>query len=234
MTAGRGEGRDECGPVVSGGDRLPMAFLTLLPLAVVMVAGTQLVAAVFFASSDRPRAASLGYLAGAAIVVGGGTTLAWSALRLFRIRFATGSERGAVERNIDWLVLGLLVVLAIVVYLLRHHGPPSWMGRLQHASPGYAFRVGLLLFLANPTDGLTMIAVGAAAARRDEAWWHLLPFVLLTLTLLALPLLALLLLGRRAEVVLPRIRRWADTHSWIVSEAVIAIFFAIIVVDLVR
>ncbi|MGS2619408.1 hypothetical protein ACVCAH_33560 [Micromonospora sp. LZ34] len=41
-----------------------MNFLTVLPLAVVMVAGTQLVAAVFLAASDRPRAASLGYLAG--------------------------------------------------------------------------------------------------------------------------------------------------------------------------
>ncbi|MEU6023496.1 GAP family protein [Micromonospora sp. NPDC048871] len=211
-----------------------MSFLTLLPLAVVMIAGTQLVAAVFFASSDRPRAASWGYLAGAAIVVGGGTTVAWAALRLFRIRFSTGTERDGVERTIDWLVLGLLVVLAIAVFLLRHRGPPSWMGRLQHASPGYAFRVGLLLFLANPTDGLTMIAVGATAARHDQSWWHLLPFVLLTLTLLALPLLALLLLGDRARVLLPRIRTWADTHSWIVSEAVIALFFLLTVVDLAR
>ena len=211
-----------------------MSFLALLPLAVVMIAGTQLVAAVFFASSDRPRAASLAYLAGAAIVVGGGTTLAWSAIRLFKIRFSTGGGRSGVERNIDWLVLVLLVVLAVVVYLRRHRDPPRWMGRLQHASPGYAFRIGLLLFVAMPTDGLTMIAVGAAAARHDQAWWHLLPFVLLTLTLLALPLLALLLLGHRAAVMLPRVRTWADTHSWIVSEVVVAIFFVITVFDLLR
>ena len=52
-------------------------FLTILPMAVVMVAGTQLVAAVFLASGDRPRRASLGFLTGAAIVVLVGTTLAW-------------------------------------------------------------------------------------------------------------------------------------------------------------
>ncbi|MEU1604064.1 hypothetical protein [Micromonospora matsumotoense] len=47
-----------------------MNFLTILPMAVVMVAGTQLVAAaVFLASGDRPRRASLGFLTGAAIVV---------------------------------------------------------------------------------------------------------------------------------------------------------------------
>ncbi len=98
-----------------------MTFLTLLPLAVVMVAGTQLVAAVFFASSDRPRAASLGYLAGAALVVLGGTTLAWLAVHLFKINF-TGAGRGTVERWIDWFVLALLAVLAVVVFLRRHAG----------------------------------------------------------------------------------------------------------------
>ncbi|MBX7269786.1 GAP family protein [Micromonospora sp. Llam7] len=210
-----------------------MNFLTLLPLAVVMIAGTQLVAAVFFASSDRPRPASLGYLAGAAIVVGGGTTLAWLAARLFKINFGDGG-RGAIERGIDWLVLVLLAVLAVVVFRRRRSGPPGWMGRLQHAGPAYALKVGLLLFLAMPADDLTMVTVGASAARHDLPWWHLLPFVLLTLALLALPLLALLLLGHRAAGVLPRIRDWANSHSWLVSEAVIAFFVVITIFDLVR
>jgi hypothetical protein len=209
-----------------------MNFLTLLPLAVVMVAGTQLVAAVFFASSDRPRAASLGYLAGAAIVVCGGTTLAWLVTHLFRISLDTGD--GRFERVVDWIVLALLAVLAVVVFLRRHSGPPAWMGRLQHATPRYALRVGLLIFLAMPADDLTMLTVGASAARQGLPWWHLLPFMLLTLTLLALPLLALLLLGRRAEAVLPRIRDWADSHAWLVSEAVIAFFVVLTVLDLTR
>ncbi|MFF5214100.1 GAP family protein [Micromonospora sp. NPDC000442] len=210
-----------------------MTFLTLLPLAVVMVAGTQLVAAVFFASSDRPRAASLGYLAGAGLVVLGGTTLAWLAVRLFKINF-TGAGQGAVERWLDWLVLALLAVLAVVVFLRRHSGPPRWMGQLQHAGPGYASKVGLLLFLGMPSDDLTMATVGASAARHDLPWWHLLPFVLLTLTLLALPLLALVLLGRRAAVLLPRIRDWANSHSWLVSEAVIVLFAVLTAFDLVK
>ncbi|MGW0501716.1 GAP family protein [Micromonospora sp. NPDC003241] len=209
-----------------------MNFLALLPLAVVMVAGTQLVAAVFFASSDRPRVASLGYLAGAAIVVCGGTTLAWLVTHLFRI--SVDDRDGRFERIVDWLVLVLLAVLAVVVFLRRHSGPPAWMGRLQHATPRYALRVGVLLFLAMPADDLTMLTVGASAARQGLPWWHLLPFMLLTLTLLALPLLALLLLGRRAAAVLPRIRDWADSHAWLVSEAVIAFFVVLTVLDLAR
>lgn len=214
-----------------------MNFLTVLPLAVVMVAGTQLVAAVFLAASDRPRAASLGYLAGAGLVLGGGVTVSWLVTRAVKISFDGGGHggRSPVETRIDQVVLALLVVLALVVFLRRHStGPPRWMGKLQQAGPGYAARLGVLLFLAMPTDDLTMITVGASAARHDLPWWHLLPFVLLTLALLALPLLALLLLGGRAATVLPRIRDWTAHNSWVVSELVIGFFLAVTLVDLLR
>ncbi|MBO4159486.1 MULTISPECIES: GAP family protein [Micromonospora] len=211
-----------------------MNFLTILPMAVVMVAGTQLVAAVFLASGDRPRRASLGFLAGAAIVVVAGTTLAWLVFRVVKgAAGGGGGGRRQVETVIDWVVLGLLVVLAVVVFVRRHSsGEPTWMGHLQHAGFGYALRLGLLLFVVMPSDDLTMVTVGASAARHGLPWWHLVPFMLLTLLLLALPLLALLLLGDRADRVLPRMRDWADRHSWIISEAVVVFFLALTVVDL--
>ncbi|MFG1886486.1 GAP family protein [Micromonospora sp. NPDC049051] len=212
-----------------------MNFLTILPMAVVMVAGTQLVAAVFLASAERPRAASLGYLAGAALVVVGGVTASWLVTRVVRVDVGAGVGGRAVERRIDQALLVLLAVLTLIVFLRRHTtGPARWMGGLQRASPAYALRLGVLLFLAMPTDDLTMLAVGASAARHALSWWHLLPFVLLTLALLALPLLALLLLGRRAEVVLPRMRDWTGRHSWVVSEIVIGFFVVLTTADLLR
>ncbi|MEU8295860.1 GAP family protein [Micromonospora sp. NPDC048909] len=77
-------------------------------------------------------------------------------------------------------------------------------------------------------------AVGASAARHSLAWWHLLPFILLTVVLLAVPLLVLLLAGGRAGKALPRIRDWADEHAWVVSEVVIAFFALVTVLDLLR
>ncbi|MGN9812007.1 GAP family protein [Micromonospora sp. BQ11] len=214
-----------------------MTFLTILPMAVVMVAGTQLVAAVFLATADRPRAASLGYLAGAGLVVGGGVTASWLVTRAVKIGSGDGGHAGrsSVETRIDQVVVVLLAVLAVVVFLRRHvGGTPRWMGRLQRAGPAYAVKLGVLLFLAMPSDDLTMVAVGATAARHDLPWWHLLPFVVLTLTFLALPLLALVLLGHRAATVLPRLRDQAQRHAWVVSEAVIALFVALTLADLLR
>jgi hypothetical protein len=54
-----------------------------------------------------------------------------------------------------------------------------------------------------------------------------LPFILLTLFLLALPMLLVLLLGKRAQILLPKVRDWMSTNAWIVSEVVIALFVGI-------
>ncbi|WP_405428712.1 GAP family protein [Micromonospora sp. NBC_00617] len=215
-----------------------MNVLPVLPLAVVMVAGSQLVVAVFLASSDRPRAASLGFLAGAGLVVAVGVTVSWLLTRLLG-GLATDASAAAsrIDRGpaIDLVVLALLVCLALVVWLRRNRsGPPRWLGSVGHADPRWASRMGALLFVVTPTDDLIMATVGATVARHNLPWWHLVPFVLLTVLLLAVPLLALVLLGQKAARVLARMRKWAEGHSWIVNETVIAFFALLTVLDLMR
>ncbi|MEV1332818.1 GAP family protein [Micromonospora costi] len=215
-----------------------MNFLTVLPLAVVMVAGTQMVAAVLLTSADRPRAAPLGYLAGVGAVVTAGVTVSWVVTRVLR-GFADRAETDAVHlertaKRIDWFVLAVVLVLAVIVYLRRHEsGTPRWITLLQHIGPGRAARLGAVFVGTSPTDDLTMAAVGASVARHDLSWWHLLPFIGVTLGLLALPLLVLLLAGRRAATALPRIRHWSDRHAWVISEIVIAFYAVVTVLDLV-
>lgn len=87
-----------------------------------------------------------------------------------------------------------------------------------------AFKLGFLLLGVFPTDILTSIAVGGSVARRHEPWWHVLPFVVLTLLFLALPSLFVLLLGEKAKKLLPEVRDWMNANSWIVSECVIGLF----------
>jgi hypothetical protein len=42
-----------------------------------------------------------------------------------------------------------------------------------------------------------------------------------------LPMLLVLTMGKRAEAFLPKVRDWMNSHSWVVSEAVITIFVVI-------
>ena len=63
------------------------------------------------------------------------------------------------------------------------------MGKLQDASPSFSFKLGFLLLGVFPTDILTSVAVGSYAGNHGDAWWHVLPFIGLTLFLVALPML---------------------------------------------
>ena len=104
------------------------------------------------------------------------------------------------------------------------------MGKLQEATPKMTFVLGFLLLGFFPSDLVTSISVGSFLGNHGDAWWEVLPFVFLALFFLALPALAVATLGERAQAVLPKIRDWMDTNSWIVSEVVI-VFFVIIILS---
>lgn len=212
-----------------------MNLLSVLPLAVVMIAGPQIIGAIFLASSREAKRSSLTYVVGAGLAMLIGLTVWYFVFHAVR---GTGGGRGkhdGTRHQIDWVVLAVLLALMVMVFARRKRSqPPKWMSKLQVASPRFAFGLGFLLFIAMPTDEGTMLAVAGSLAGQDKPWWHLLPFLVLTLLLLALPLLALLAFGQRAVAVLPKIRDWANDHSWLISEAVILIFVAIVVSDLLK
>ena len=190
-------------------------------MAFVMIAGPQILSAIFLATSENWRRNSAAYIAGAALSVTAIVTVAYFV--------GSGvSNAGASSDTLYIVVLVLLVIAALRTFLTRKEAePPKWMGKLQTANPRFSFRLGFLLLGVFPTDILTSWAVGTYLAGHDEPWWHYLPFVLLTLLFLALPTILILLFGRRAQAFLPKARDWMNANSWVVSEIVIVFFIVI-------
>jgi threonine/homoserine/homoserine lactone efflux protein len=202
-------------------------LLAVLPLAFVMVAGPQIVSAVMLATSEEGRRNSVAFLVGVTSAVVVGLTVTYSLARVL-LEGTDASNRDDTKDVIDYAVIAFLVVMAIRVFLRRESAePPKWMKRLQTATPGFSLRLGFLLFLLMPTNVLVMVTVGAYLARHDLAWWKCLPFVAVTVLLAGSPLLVLLSMGRRADVLLPRMREWMTSNSWIVSELVIGFFLVL-------
>jgi hypothetical protein len=187
-------------------------------MAFVMSAGPQIVTATFLATSRDAKRNSLAFLGGVAVATTIGVTIFY-----FLGGGLGGKESG--KNWLDWVVIGLLVLLVVWVFVKRNETqPPKWMGRLERADTRFAAKIGFLLYSLMPTDLIAMATVGAYVARQDEPWWHTLGFVVLTLLVAGLPFLILLLMGRRAETVLPGIRNWMNANSWIVNEAVLLFF----------
>src|SRR5512133_2059565 len=196
-------------------------FWTVLPMAVVMSAGPQIVTATFLATSQGSKRNSLAFLGGVATATTIGVT----------VFFLLGSGIAGTQKEgkdwLDWVIIGLLVFLLIWVFVKRNETqPPKWMGRLQDANARFAVTIGFLLYILMPTDLVAMATVGAYIARQGEPWWHTLGSVVLTILIAGLPYIVLLAMGKRAESVLPRIREWMNANSWIVNDAVLLFFLA--------
>ena len=200
-------------------------LLAVLPMAFVMVAGPQIVTAIVLSTGLNAKRDSIYFLVGAAAATTLGVTAAYRLTGLLKKGDSPFSADPGLERAVDLAIVAILLLLAWKVFRDRRNArAPRWMTKLEAATPIDALKVGVLLFLLLPGDLLAMATVGAYLAHHDAAWWHTLVFVAATVFLAGLPLLLLLLLGRRAQTLLPKTRGWMTANSWIVSEIVIAFF----------
>jgi hypothetical protein len=200
-----------------------MSFIEVLPLAVVMIAGPQILSPIFLATSEQWRANSLAYVFGAALSISLMVSIAYLVGNSIN---RSGNLFGTSAQRLLYIgVLVLLVYAAVETYRRREVSePPEWMGKLTKATPRFSLKLGFLLLGIFPADIVTSISVGTYLAANGDPVTDAAGFVFLTLFILALPSLGVVLLGERAETALPKIRDWMNDNSWVISELVIGLF----------
>ncbi|HEY6772287.1 MAG TPA: GAP family protein [Solirubrobacterales bacterium] len=195
--------------------------LQILPLALIMVMGPQILTSIFLVTSREPVKNSIAMLIG--VVLAACLSLAiW-----FGIVKAVGIDpkEGGGPTTADWIVAGLLALAAIHTFLGRGTASvPKWMTALQEAEPKRAFTLAFLLILLMPTDIVAVISTANWLHDNDKDLLHGWPLVAATTLLMALPILAYLLLGHRARDAMPRIRDWLTSNAWLVNIVVIVYF----------
>lgn len=196
--------------------------IQILPLAIAMVMGPQIMTSVFLVTSREPVRTSLAYIAAVAVAVAAGTLVAFGLSNLIGV--GDQGEDGGKDA-FTYVIVGLLVVLTVYTFVRRHEmEPPSWMGELQEADSRLAGRLGLLVILLMPTDIVIMLGVGDYLVASGLDWFSALPFIGLTVLLIALPLIAFLVIGPPAVRRMPAIRDWMTEYSWVISIAVYLFF----------
>jgi hypothetical protein len=195
--------------------------LQILPLALIMVMGPQILTAIFLVTSDQPVKNSIAMLLGVVLA-------AWLSLLIwYGLSSALGISppSGSGPSTADYVVAGLLALAAIHTFLGRGDASvPKWMTALQEAEPRRAFTLAFLLILLMPTDIVAVISTTRWLHDNDLAVWAGWPLVAATTLLMALPILAYLLLGHRAREAMPGIRNWLTSNAWVVNIIVIIYF----------
>ena len=205
--------------------------LQVLPLAITMNAGPQILSAIIFVTALKPLKLSVSFLTGVVIAVTVGVTITYTLATALgsSISLGSSSESGSLGNIIQYLLVGLLVFLAIKSYVRRETTePPRWLGTLQNAKPSTAFKTGLLLLSVFPSDFVILLTVGMNLAQNNDSLLAAVPFIAATVFIAALPLLSYLLFRRRAQQVMPKVRDWMNANSWLVNIIVYVIFIVLI------
>jgi hypothetical protein len=205
--------------------------LAVIPLAITMNAGPQIMSAIIFVTAPKALKLSAYFLAGVVIAVTLGVTITYTLASVLGNTISLGdpSDSGSLGNIIQYLLVGLLVVLSINSYVGRETSePPRWLGALQNAKPRTAFTTGLLLLSVFPSDLVILVTVGVNLAQNNASLVGALPFMVATILIAALPVLSYLLFRHRAKQLMPKVRDWMNTNSWLVNIIVYAVFIVLI------
>ena|SRR5215207_1274515 len=205
--------------------------LAVLPLAITMNAGPQIMSAIIFVTARKPLKLSASFLAGVVVAVTVGVTITYTLATALGNSISLGdtNDNGSLGKIIQYLLVGLLVFLAIKTYVRRESSePPRWLGALQNANPRTAFTTGLLLLSVFPSDFIILVTIGVNLAQNNAPLLAAVPFIAATVFIAALPMLAYLLFRRRAQRAMPKVRNWMNTNSWLVNIIVYVIFILLI------
>ena len=195
-----------------------------------MMVGPQIMSAIIFLTTPKPVKISASFIAAVGIATTAGLIITGAlAALLGGVSLGDSSNAESLGNLIQYLLVGLLVVLAVKNYVNRETvEPPQWMGTLQNADWKTALKTGLLVILLMPSDIIIMLTVAVNLKQNDLGLVAALPFIVATVLIAALPLLLYLLFYRRAQRLMPQVRDWMNTHSWLVNVIACVIFIVLI------
>jgi threonine/homoserine/homoserine lactone efflux protein len=197
----------------------------LLPTAVgVMLSPLPIVGVILMLLSNKARVNGpmflLGWLAGLAIVVGGIVAF----VDPDRLNQSDGDP--STLSGILHLVLGALLLFLAVKQLKgrpksgEEAKMPSWMAKMQDASPVFAFGMGAFLSGLNPKNLIFDIAAAAAIVAGDlsssQQIVSVLVFMILASLTIGIPVIWFLVAGESAKAKLDTLRGYLVQYNWII------------------
>ncbi|WP_067807163.1 GAP family protein [Actinomadura formosensis] len=205
--------------------------IDVLPLAITMLVGPQIISALVLVTSERAVLVSLAFLGGVLTATTAGLVMTRAVAALIGAATTPGGpDTGSTATKvIEAVLVALLIVLAVKNYLGRDTAePPRWLSGLMQATARHAFTTGFLVILLMPSDLVVLLTVGMNLERSGAGLVAAIPFIAATLFIAALPLLAFLVFHRRAVDAMPRLRDWMTMNSWLVN-IVACLFFVVLI-----
>ena len=203
----------------------------ILPLAITMMAGPQILTSVMFAISKNSLKNSASYTSAIFLAVITGILVSFLIADILPSSLLQ-NESNQQSDAAKYLQLGLLALLAgmtVRTYLNRTTVKlPKWLGTIQSADSKKAFKLGWMLIFLMPADLIIMLSAGLYIKSNDLSLISSVAFALLTALISAFPFFAFKVLGKKMNDS-QDINKWLNANAWLVNIFVYMLFAYLII-----
>lgn len=203
--------------------------IQVIPMAIIMMLGPQILSALFILTGENRVKASLAYILSIFLAASLGTLALMLLIDFFNLGAPTGSGPSTLITVVKYAVVALLAFGIYKNYRDRNKKiTPKWMKVIMAGKPRDNFKLGFFLVYVAPTDLTVMFSVAFYLKIHENNFLDALPFLLTTAFIAALPLLISLVFRKRSEIFLPKANKWLTENSWMVQVFVLALFIYLI------
>ncbi len=199
-----------------------MTDIAILPLALTVMLGPQILVAILLITRKDPVKSSLVYIVAVMLTLLLTTSIYYLLANI--INFQSTSEGG--RPILKYILIALCVYLLVKSILNRHKltEPPKWMKEIHEASLSKIFILGFTLIAFMPTDIVVAFTVGSLLNNDAGTLLDALPFFGAVLLIAFIPLILYFSLGSKGPEKLEKANVWLNTHGYVINVAVLTFF----------
>jgi hypothetical protein len=203
--------------------------IQVIPMAIIMMLGPQILSAMFILTGKNRVRASLAYIISIFCAASLGTLALMFLIDIFNLGAPSDSDPSTLVTVIKYAVVALLAFGIYKNYRDRDKKiTPKWMKVIMAGKAKDNFKLGFFLVYVAPTDLTVMFSVAFYLKINNNDFLDALPFLLTTAFIAALPLLISLIFRKKSEIFLPKANAWLTENSWMVQVFVLALFIYLI------
>ncbi len=199
----------------------------ILPLALTVMLGPQMLVAILLLLRKNPIKSSLVYLLSVVTTLILSTTLANYILLNLNLHHQSHSK------GIDYLryVIIILLLFSIIKNFLNRKKlteTPKWLRDIKTIPLTKVFTTGVMLIAFMPADVATIFTVGGLIIHNNGTILSAIPFFSLVALITSLPLLIYLSMGKSGYQNMEKANKWLNSHGWVINILIYSIFIYLI------
>ena len=202
---------------------------SIIPLALTVMMGPQIIVALLLVTHPKPIKSSLVYILSILITLVVTTAIYYYLFDLLDFKEQSGAGNHSLIKSMIVLLIGYLLIRT---FLRRKKltEKPKWMTSIVSASPWKISKMGFLLIALMPTEIAMEITVAGMIVEHQGTLLDAMGFFSMVTFIAALPILIYWLLGSYGNKVIDSVNNWLNTHGWVVN-SVVYLFFVYLLLN---